>query len=161
VGAGTWESYHAITTLLYRYAECIDAADFDAIGELFARGMITNEGFAGEIVGADAVAKLYRTTNHVHPDGTLRTRHLTTNVIVDIDDGAGSAATRSAFVVFQATPDLPLQPIVAGRYHDRFTRTDGEWSFAQRHIILEQLGDVREHLHPGLVAQLPTDTRDA
>jgi len=161
VGAGTWDSYHAITTLLYRYAECIDAADFDAIGELFARGAITNEGFDGQIAGADAVANLYRSTNQVHHDGTLRTRHLTTNVIVDIDEDTGSATTRSAFVVFQATPDLPLQPIVAGRYHDRFTRTDSEWSFAHRHIILEQLGDVREHLHPALVAQLPTDTRDA
>jgi 3-phenylpropionate/cinnamic acid dioxygenase small subunit len=161
VGAGTWESYHAITTLLYRYVECIDAADFDAIGALFARGVITNEGFDGEIAGADAVANLYRSTNHVHDDGTLRTRHLTTNVIVDIDESANHATTRSAFVVFQATPDLPLQPIVAGRYHDRFARTDGEWSFARRHIILEQIGDVREHLHPGLVAQLPTDTRDA
>ena len=161
MSAGTWESYHAITTLMYRYAEYIDAADFDAIGELFAHGKITNEGFPGEIEGAAAVANLYRSTNHVHPDGTLRTRHLTTNVIVDIDESAGAASTRSAFVVFQATAALALQPIVAGRYHDRFARTANAWSFAERHIILEQLGDVREHLHPGLVAQLPSDTRDA
>ena len=32
MGAGTWESHHAITALLYRYAECIDAADFDGDG---------------------------------------------------------------------------------------------------------------------------------
>ena len=154
MAAGSWESYHAITTLLYRYAECIDAADFDGIGALFASGRITNEGYDGDIIGADAVANLYRSTNRVHDDGTLRTRHLTTNVIVDIDEDAGTAQTRSAFVVFQATPDLALQPIVAGRYHDQFTRIGAAWQFAHRHILLEQIGDVREHLHPGLVAQL-------
>jgi 3-phenylpropionate/cinnamic acid dioxygenase small subunit len=154
MSAGSWESYHAITTLLYRYAECIDAADFDGIGALFANGGISNEGYDGQITGADAVANLYRSTNRVHEDGTLRTRHLTTNVIVDIDEDAGHARTRSAFVVVQATPDLPLQPIVAGRYHDEFVRDAGGWRFAHRHILLEQLGDVQQHLHPTLVAQL-------
>jgi 3-phenylpropionate/cinnamic acid dioxygenase small subunit len=154
VGAGTWESYHAITTLMYRYAECIDAADFEGIGALFAAAVITNEGYPGEIAGRDAVAALYRTTNRVHDDGTLRTRHLTTNVIVDIDEQANTASARSAFVVFQATTELPLQPIVAGRYHDRFARASGVWSFARRHILLEQTGEVHQHLHPRLVAQL-------
>jgi hypothetical protein len=30
MGAGTWERHHAITTLMYRYAECVDQADFFA-----------------------------------------------------------------------------------------------------------------------------------
>src|SRR4051794_1016173 len=41
MAAGTWESYHAITTLLYRYAEYMDAADFDALEELFADAVLT------------------------------------------------------------------------------------------------------------------------
>ena len=98
------------------------------------------------IEGAVAVGKLYAGTNRVHPDGTLRTRHLTTNVIVDIDDGGETATARSAFVVFQATPDVPLQPIVAGRYHDEFACADGSWHFARRHILLEQVGNVSDHL---------------
>ena len=54
----------------------------------------------------------------------------------------------------QATPDLPLQPIVTGRYHDRFARTDGAWHFVERHMLLEHVGNVGQHLHPSLVAQL-------
>ncbi|MGH8979015.1 MAG: nuclear transport factor 2 family protein [Acidimicrobiia bacterium] len=154
MGSGSWESYHAITTLMFRYAECIDAADFDGVGALFAAGKITNEGYPGEITGAGTVADLYRSTNRVHADGTLRTRHLTTNVVVDIDEGADRASARSAFVVLQATPDLPLQPIVTGRYHDHFARADATWHFVERHILLDHLGDVSQHLHPGLVAQL-------
>ena len=56
MGAGTWESHHAITTLMYRYTELIDAADFDGIGALFAHGGITQVGVPGMIEGADAVS---------------------------------------------------------------------------------------------------------
>ena len=146
MGAGTWEQHHAITTLVYRYAECVDAADFDGIGSLFAHGCITNEGYPGAIEGAAAVARLYAKTNRVHDDGTLRTRHLTTNVIVDVEANGVRATARSAFVVFQATPSIALQPIVAGRYHDEFAFADGEWRFARRHILLEQIGNVADHL---------------
>jgi 3-phenylpropionate/cinnamic acid dioxygenase small subunit len=152
MGAGTWESHHAITTLMFRYAEYVDAADFDAIGDLFADAKITNEGVEGEIVGAEAVKQLYLGTNRVHDDGTLRTRHLTSNVNVDIEEAAGTATARSVFVVFQQTPTLPLQPIVSGRYRDRFARSSRGWRFAQRHIIVDHVGDVREHLAFDLAA---------
>jgi 3-phenylpropionate/cinnamic acid dioxygenase small subunit len=152
MAAGTWESYHAITTLLYRYAEYMDAADFDAVAELFAGAVLTNEGVDGEVRGGEAIGRLYRRTNRVHDDGTLRTRHVTTNVIVDIDEDAGTATARSVFVVFQQTASLPLQPIVTGRYRDRFERAGATWRFVQRHIIVDHVGDVREHLAFDLAA---------
>jgi 3-phenylpropionate/cinnamic acid dioxygenase small subunit len=147
MAAGTWESYHAITALMYRYAECIDAADFAGIAAVFANAVMTNEGTADEIRGGEAISALYQRTNRVHDDGTLRTRHLTGNVFVDIDEDAGTATARSSFVVFQQTASLPLQPIVSGRYRDRFERVDGAWRFAQRHMIVDHIGDVREHLN--------------
>jgi 3-phenylpropionate/cinnamic acid dioxygenase small subunit len=152
MSAGTWESYHAITTLLYRYAEYMDAADFDAVADLFGEAVLTNEGVDGEVRGGEAIARLYRRTNRVHDDGTLRTRHVTTNVIVDIDEDAGTASARSAFVVLQQTPSLHLQPVVTGRYRDRFVRREDAWQFAQRHIIVDHVGDVREHLAFDLAA---------
>jgi 3-phenylpropionate/cinnamic acid dioxygenase small subunit len=146
----TFESWHAITTLLYRYAECIDLADFDGIEELFVDAVITNEGFPGEIRGGAAIGAIYRNFNKVHPDGTLRTRHLTTNAIIEADEITGTGTSRSYFVVVQATESLPLQPIVAGRYHDRFERHATphavRWRFAHRHILMEAIGDVHDHL---------------
>lgn len=146
MGAGTWESHHAITGLMYRYTELVDAGDFGGIGVLLADAALTAEGAPGETRGAAAIAGYYRSMNRVHPDGTLRTRHLTVNVITDIDEDAGRATARSGFVVLQQTAVLPLQPIVTGRYHDRFERVAGEWRFAQRHMIVDHVGDVREHL---------------
>jgi 3-phenylpropionate/cinnamic acid dioxygenase small subunit len=152
VGAGTWESHHAITSLCYRYAEHMDAADFDALQEMFRSATLTNEGVDGAIEGGEAIANLYRGTNRVHDDGTLRTRHLTTNIITDIDEDRGVATARSAFVVFQQTPSLPLQPIVSGRYRDAFVRIGGIWRFKARHIFVDLVGDVREHLTFDLAA---------
>ena len=141
-----FESYHAITNLLCRYAECIDLADFDAIGALFADAVMTNEGFPGEIRGGDAIAAVYRNFNKVHADGTLRTRHVTTNAIIEADEAADVATSRSYFVVFQCTEAVPLQPIVSGRYHDRFSRVGGVWQFAHRHILMEATGNIADHL---------------
>ncbi len=146
MGAGSWESHHAITSLMFRYAECVDAADFDGVAALFEHGKITNEGVAGAIAGPDAVRQLYVQTTRVHSDGTTRTRHVNSNVLVDIDDDEQRASARSSFVVFQQTRELPLQPVVSGRYRDAFLRTDGAWHFDTRHIVVDLVGDVREHL---------------
>ena len=149
---GTWESHHAITSLMFQYVECIDAADFDGIAALFADAIMTNEGVDGEVAGGAAIRALYQRTNKVHADGTTRTRHVTANVQVDIEESADAATARSSFVVFQQTPKTALQPIVTGRYRDRFTRVDGTWRFAQRHIVVDHIGDVSDHLTFDLAA---------
>ena len=149
MSAGTWESHHAITNLLFRYAECVDLADFDGLSELFAHGRLRSTSAAdgeGGMTGKQ-IGRFYVATNRVHPDGTLRTRHLATNVRVDIDEESGVATSRSYYVVLQATPKLPFQPIVGGRYEDRFERVAGEWRFADRLIHVDQMGDMSEHLN--------------
>ena len=70
------------------------------------------------------------------------------------DAPAGTASARSYFTVFQARPELPLQAIIAGRYQDRFTRRNGVWSFAERVIVIELVGDLRCHLKPEILALL-------
>ena len=125
MSAGTWESHHAITTLMYHYAECVDAADFDGIAALFAHGRITNEGVDGAIEGPDAVRALYTGTNRVHADGTLRTRHLTTNVIVDIDEVSGSADGALGVRRVPANGRAPA-PADRGRPLPRHVRTFGQ-----------------------------------
>ena len=70
----------AITNELYRYAELIDAGRFDDVGRLmehctFVYGEQRDPGPAG----AAAIAESYRSAVVVYPDGTPRTRHVTTN----------------------------------------------------------------------------------
>ncbi len=148
MGAGTWESHHAITTLLFRYAECVDQADFEGLSALFAHGRIRSSSADDAESGmrAEQVGRFYAATNRVHEDGTLRTRHLATNIQIDIDEETDRATARSYYVVLQATVRLPFQPIAGGRYEDRFERHDGAWRFADRLIHVDQIGDMSEHL---------------
>ena len=139
------QSEDAIRRLMYLYAECVDLADFEGLAELFRHGEMTSNTATGGMSG-DRVRDFYARTNKVHENGTLCTRYLATNIIVDVDEAADSASARSYFVVFQATERLPFQPIVGGRYHDDFERVGGEWRFKQRRVLVDQIGDVSEHL---------------
>lgn len=139
------EAIVAIQHAMFRYAECVDLARFDELGGLFRHGTLSAAG-AAPMRGAAQIARFYAATNKVHGDGTLRTRHLAANPIVEIAPDACSATARSYFVVLQATDSVPLQPIVAGRYHDAFHVVDGAWCFAERLIHVDQIGDMSDHL---------------
>ena len=52
----------------------------------------------------------------------------------------------SAYVVLQALPDLPLQPIVTGEYVDTFACDDGVWYFTERRFRIGRTGDLSRHL---------------
>jgi hypothetical protein len=52
--------------------------------------------------------------------------------------------------VFQATPDLPLQPIIAGRYRDTFHVVDSRWWFDTRVMYVDLVGDLSHHLKHAL-----------
>jgi 3-phenylpropionate/cinnamic acid dioxygenase small subunit len=99
-----------------------------------------------EIRGAAAVQQLYEQWTRRYEDDTPRTHHVTTNLIIEVDDERSTATCRSYFTVFQQTPALSLQPIVAGRYADRFERVDGTWRFSARHMAVRLAGDVSHHL---------------
>src|SRR5438874_2764486 len=137
-------SCRAIENLIATYAELVDDGDFAGVGILLADATFT--GSVGSVSGRDAIEKMLRDTLIVYDDGTPRTKHVTTNVAIEVDENAGTAVSRSYFTALQALPDLTLQPIVSGRYHDRFERRDGQWRFVQRHVRTDLLGDVSRHL---------------
>jgi ketosteroid isomerase-like protein len=137
----------AITRLVHSYAERIDRGDFEGVAELLAHAALTVEGSEEVRRGRSEILRRYAETTRRYEDcGTPRTQHVTTNLIVDVDEGAGTATCRSYFTVLQQTPELSLQPIIAGRYHDAFERVEGEWRFSRRHIICDLFGDLSQHL---------------
>jgi ketosteroid isomerase-like protein len=137
----------AITKLIYTYAERIDAGDFAGVAEVFARATLTFEGFGEAIAGRDAVEALYGRTTRRYEDGTPKTKHVMTNVMVDLADDGRSASSRSYFTVLQAVPgELALQPVIAGRYRHTYTNTEGRWEVASMHITIDLVGDLSHHM---------------
>ena len=146
----------AITRLLYGYAELMDSGDFAAVADLFRHARIRVGPAEGDAIDADAMQALWEQSVIRYPDGTPRTKHVTTNVIVDVDPGGDHAAARSYYTVFQQVPGGSLQPIIAGRYHDRFERVDGVWRFAERdYTLVDLIGDLRRHLRIEVAPSAP------
>ena len=140
------DSRTQIEALIYTYAERLDGGDFEGVAALFEHGRISAEGAGPAAEGRDAVLALYADSVRRYEDGTPRTRHLTTNVVITVDEDAGTATSSAYFIVLQQLDDFPLQAIVAGRYCDGFVRADGVWRFATRHMYLDLIGDVSRHL---------------
>lgn len=142
-----------IANLIYTYAERIDVGDFAGVGALFERAVITTDPSQGEETrGSEAATRMYTawTKRYVDPRSptghTLHTKHVTTNLQIHLDGDGRTARTRSYFTVLMQTETLPLQPIVAGRYHDEFEKHEGCWGFTRRHILTDLVGDLSEHL---------------
>ncbi|HEY2302531.1 MAG TPA: nuclear transport factor 2 family protein [Acidimicrobiales bacterium] len=142
----TWESHRDIERLMFRYARSVDLAQWEELGRLFAHGRVRATTSDDVASGATEVANLWASVNKVHGDGTLRTRHLLTNIMIEIDEDGGTATAESYFMVFQATDRTPLQPIAGGRYTDQFRRRDGMWCFEEKFIHVDQVGNVADHL---------------
>jgi len=136
------DDVEAIRALIHRYAELIDLGELDDLAALFAHGTWSSPGRGTPLRGTEQVRRAY--DGVILYDGTPSTKHVISNVTIEV---MGDAATaRSYFTVLQARPDFPLQPIIAGRYHDRFERVEGRWRFADRQIIPDLIGDLSRHL---------------
>jgi ketosteroid isomerase-like protein len=137
------EAHEAIRNLLGRYCALMDAADWTAVGDLFADAALV--GPTGDPVaeGATAVAALYERGTRLH-NGSPATRHVTANTVIEIDGDTATAT--SSYVVFQGLPDFPLQPIITGRYADVFTQAGQQWRFARRQFFVDHVGDLSHHL---------------
>lgn len=139
-------SYEQIRNLLGRYTECMDLGDFDGLASLFTDAVMTD--FEGNEVGRgfEAIKANYVNGTQMY-DGRPGTKHTTVNAQIEVDEDAGTAWAKSAYAVFQATRNLPLQPIITGRYSDEFARgADGTWHFTIRRFAVDQLGDLSQHL---------------
>lgn len=134
----------AITNLLYRYAELMDAGELETAAALFLHARVKS---GDELKDEAGLLAVWQRFVKIHPCGTPRTKHVVTNVIVDLDETAGTARARSYYTVLQATPDLPLQAVAAGRYDDRFERVDGVWRFSYRdYSLFDFPGNLSQHL---------------
>ncbi len=140
-----------IRGLLGTYCRLIDTGDFDGVGQLMADAVLMGEDGTLLATGAEEVASLYHSIVTVHADGTPGTQHVVANTALEELEG-GAIRARSAYVVFQAVPGLPLQPVITGAYDDTFASdATGAWQFVERRFAVGRSGDLSHHLAPGIV----------
>lgn len=151
-----------IRNLLSRYCDLMDAGDWPGIGALFARGRLVTDDGTALAAGAAAVAEFYARGTRLH-DGSPRTKHIVANTVLHEAGDDGSVVARSSYLVLQAVEGRllravegrPLQPVITGRYVDRFGRIDvagappgtdavaeAGWHVVERAFAVDLVGDL-------------------
>ena len=128
-----------ITDLMNLYCTAIDSGDLKTFGRLFANATWIAE---GRVPGPESMNNMI-----LYGDGTPRTKHVITNLTLDIDEAADSASAHCYVTVYQQTPDFPLQAIFVGEYYDSglFVRNK-VGPLPRREIRHSLIGDMRAHL---------------
>jgi hypothetical protein len=143
------DAHEQIRNLLGTYCERMDAGDFTGLAELFAGARLADEHGTVFATGSAEVLAMWQAQTHMY-DGSPRTRHVTANPVIRVDDAAAIATATSSYVVFQGTDDFPLQPIVTGRYADTFGCDEtGRWHWTERRYAIDHVGDLSHHLRSG------------
>lgn len=140
------DNYQEITKLLYQYARCIDRGDLDGACQLFehARVKTIDRPEPGDYRNMAAMLKKFV---KLYEDDTPRTKHLVTNVIIDIDADGDAAGSTAYYTVLQSVTPGDIKVIAAGQYVDEFERVDGKWRFSYRDLtVFEMQGDISGHL---------------
>jgi SnoaL-like domain len=147
-------SREEILHLMNMYGFTIDTGDLEGFAGLFEHG---EWGMEGAEMFAGKAQVLAATKNvRVYGDGTPRTKHVTTNVDLEIDEDSGTAKSQCYVTVFQQTEEFPLQAIFSGHYFDDFERAAGVWRFKKRLLRYILVGDMSAHLkEPAMI--LPKD----
>ncbi len=139
------DAHDSIRRVMNEYCYRLDAGDFDGFAELFqhATWLIRGDPAGGD-TGAEAVRETLQQL--ILYDGKPNTKHVMSNVQIDIDESSNRAEAQCYITVFQAVPpDFPLQPIFSGHYYDTFERVDGNWRFVLRDISPDLVGDLSHH----------------
>jgi 3-phenylpropionate/cinnamic acid dioxygenase small subunit len=132
----------AIENLLARYCELFDSGDMDGYVSLFTEATIANQFVTSE--GPEAIRAFFD-QNGLFYDGLPHTRHVITNLHIEVDEDGRTASARSYVTIFQALEDFPLQPIFIGQYQDELVKVGGAWRFASRACEPYLAGDLSRH----------------
>lgn len=121
--------------LVYVYSRALDVGDMQAAADCFAEhGSLARPMKPDEVIeGRERI----RASLLARPK-TLLTRHLATNVVIDVD-GHDSARGLSYLTLIATTPPsgaaAPFAsegPLYVGEFRDRFVRESGAWKFLER-----------------------------
>jgi SnoaL-like domain len=135
-----------VAALVYRYPDLIDSGDFDGIGVLFAHAVLRS-GDSASIRGSDELVPMLKRLVRTYEDGRTCTKHVVTNLVIEVADDRSTATAKSYITVMQARPpEFPLQIIASNRHFDRFERVDGVWRFAERVDVQDLAGDMSRHI---------------
>src|SRR5579862_6593675 len=124
-----------ISKLVNSYAVLLDAGDVNAVSSLFEHADWRSEG--GPVLrGTDQVRPVYEQLI-AQVSGT-QTKHLLTNLTVDVEADATTATAHCYWTVLQTMPPgNGINILLSGQYFDNLEKVDGTWRFSERLITVD------------------------
>ena len=134
-----------ITSLIHSYALLLDRGDTDAVAELFRHATWHSEPNGQVLRGIEQIRPVYEQLKT--PKGSPRTKHLLTNLTVEVHPGDVIASAHCYWTVLQNVESgRAIDIILSGQYVDTFEKAEGTWRFAYRLIVVDLTGDTSGHV---------------
>jgi hypothetical protein len=122
--------------LTYRYCEAVDFGHAARLADVFAVAGVFDNGDL-HLVGRDQIRRVFAERQLVRQ---LRTRHVCTNIHVDVTGPADATGVVYLTLYRRRGPEdrsVPVpetSPAVVGSYHDRYVRADEGWRITARRL---------------------------
>jgi len=124
----------ACERLIYQYCRVVDDGNHSLLADLFTEDGIFDNGDM-RLEGREQIRRVFTEREAVRE---LRTRHVCTNVLVDV-----RAPTQASGVVYLSlyrrrgpvdwtVPVPSTLPVLVGSYHDSYARVEGTWLIRSR-----------------------------
>jgi 3-phenylpropionate/cinnamic acid dioxygenase small subunit len=128
-----------ITALVHSYARLLDGDDLDGVVSLFEHSTWRSLPNGSVLRGSAEVRPVYETL--LAEDRNCRTKHLITNLTVDIEPGSSAATSHCCWTVLRSAPGEPISITLSGQYTDSFEKVDNNWRFTDRLITVDMTSE--------------------
>jgi ketosteroid isomerase-like protein len=128
-----------IAALVHAYARLIDAGDVDAVVALLEHSTWRSLPNGSTRRGSGEVRSVYE--NLMAGDGSVGTKHLLTNLTIEVAPDATTASSHCYWTVLQGAPGERIEITLSGQYTDTFEKVDDSWRFTDRLITVDLTGD--------------------
>ena len=135
-----------ITALVHSYALLLDRGEMDAVAALFEHSTWRSDQGGRVLRGSEEVRPVYEKLKTY--EGSPRTKHLLTNLTIEVESGGHTASAHCYWTVLQnVEPGRPIEIILTGQYIDKFEKVEDTWRFADRFIKTDLTGDTSAHVN--------------
>jgi hypothetical protein len=129
------EDKDAIHGLLVDYGRALDARDFKAYGELFAKDGTWKGGMGSATSPANIAKMVADGFSRMAPSLYENSNHVMTSFDIEVNGDTGKAWSRWLWVVVGTDSKPRVER--AGRYEDTLVRENGKWKFKTRQAFTE------------------------
>jgi 3-phenylpropionate/cinnamic acid dioxygenase small subunit len=127
-----WEQ---ISSLVHSYARLLDSGDASAVSALFEHSTWRSLPRGSSLRGSDQVRPIYETL--MAQEGQRFTKHLITNLSIEVASGSKVASSHCYWTVLQALSGQGITVKLSGQYTDTFEKASDKWRFTDRLITTD------------------------